>query len=196
MALLNDDAVVLRRLDYSETSQIVVMLARTHGKIRLIAKGIKRSTKTRFATAIDLLELGHVVWSSRPDRQRSLSPLTEWKQFNAFVGLRSSLSRLYAAQYAAEITSELTADEDPHPKLFDALVEYLKAVTLSDEPLVPLCAYLRVVLIEIGLMLRGDAPRDERHLGGAHDQGGQSNRTYRACSHPSAPNSWSRASSR
>jgi len=127
MALRSDLAVVLRRLDYSETSQILVLFSRKHGKIRLIAKGIKRSTKNRFAPAIDLLEVGQVVWSARLDRQQNLATLTEWKQLEAFCQLRENLDRLYAAEYAAEVTSEVTQDGDPHPALYEALVQFLKS---------------------------------------------------------------------
>ena len=47
-----DQAIVLGRLDYSETSQVHVLFAREHGKVRAIAKGIKRGTKKRFAAAV------------------------------------------------------------------------------------------------------------------------------------------------
>ena len=90
MSLISDKAIVLRRLDYSETSQILALFTREHGQVRVIAKGIKRSTRSRFAVGIDLLELGHVVWSAREDRPQNLGILTEWKQVNAFVGLREN----------------------------------------------------------------------------------------------------------
>ncbi len=156
MPLLSDQAVVLRRLDYSESSQIVVLFTREHGLVRAIAKGIKRGTKTRFAAAIDLLELGQMVWSSRPDRQGSLAILTEWKQTKGFIALRDRLERLYAAQYAAEITSELTAELDPHPVLFDALVSLLAESCTLSQPLAVLCGFQRTLLIEVGLMPQMD----------------------------------------
>ena len=55
MPLVKDEAIVLRRLDSSESSQVLVFFTREHGPQRLIAKGIKRGTKQRFATGIDLL---------------------------------------------------------------------------------------------------------------------------------------------
>lgn len=181
MPLLTDRAVVLRRLDYSETSQIVVLLTREHGLVRAIAKGIKRGTKTRFAAAIDLLELGQLVWSSRPDRLGSLSILTEWKQAKGFIGLRDRLERLYAAQYAAEITSELTTELDPHPVLFDALVELLTESCTLSQPLAILCVFQRTLLIEIGLMPQMECcvacgsilelPPDQRAYFSSHDGG-------------------------
>ncbi len=181
MALLSDRAIVLRRLDYSETSQILALFTREHGQVRVIAKGIKRSTRSRFAVGIDLLELGHVVWSARADRPQNLGILTEWKQVNAFVGLRERLERLHAAQYAAEITAELTIDRDPHPTLFDHLQLFLGKLSVvscqlpvlssqlsvvspqssvlspeSSQSLASLCEFQRSLLIEIGLMPQGE----------------------------------------
>lgn len=165
MSLCSDFAVVLRRLDFSETSQVLVFFTRAHGQVRLIAKGIKRSTRTRYAAAIDLLELGQAVWSVRPDRQRSLSPLTEWRQVNGFSGVRTQLQALYAAQYAAEITSDLTAEDDPHPRLFDALVTALSTLAAAPQaPLAALCAYQQALLEQVGLMPATDCCQECRRV--------------------------------
>jgi DNA repair protein RecO (recombination protein O) len=148
--LVKDIAIVLRRLDYSETSQVLAMFTRRHGQQRVIAKGIKRSTKTRVAVGIDLLEVGRLVFSRRSGKEDRLATLTEWHQEDNFPHLRRDLSRCYAAQYAAEVTSQLTETHDPHPKLFDGLHGFLRA--LGHEPVtVALASYLWLMLTEIGL---------------------------------------------
>ncbi len=150
MTLIKDSAVVLRRLDYSETSQVLSMFTREHGQQRLIAKGVKRSTKTRVAVGIDLLESGRVVFSRRPGKEDNLATLTEWHQEDNFAHLRRDLTRCYAAQYAAEVTSHLTEVHDPHPGLFDGLLGLLRSLETGDA-LSTLAAYLWLLLTEIGL---------------------------------------------
>ncbi|MCZ6698835.1 MAG: DNA repair protein RecO [Planctomycetota bacterium] len=150
MASVKDVAIVLRRLDYSETSQVLAMLTREHGQQRLIAKGIKRSTKTRTAVGIDLLELGNLVYTRRPGREDTLGTLIEWRQRENFAHLRRDLVRLYAAQYAAEVSSHLTEIHDPHPALFDAL-ERLFVRLATDDAVAELGAFLWRMLKEIGL---------------------------------------------
>jgi len=150
MAALKDDAVVLRRLDYSETSQVLALFTRSHGKARVIAKGVKRSTKTRFAPALDLLDVGTVVISVRHPRQEALGILTEWRQSTPAGALRERLDRLYAAQYAAALTSELTEDWDPHPYLFDALSRLFADLSRADRVLALLLRFQRVLLAEVG----------------------------------------------
>ncbi len=150
MALVKDAALVLRRLDYSETSQVLAILTRNHGPQRLIAKGVKRATKKGGGHAIDLLELGEVVFSLRPDKDGTLAVLTEWHQQETFPHLRLDLPRCYAAQYAADVTAQLTEAHDPHPGLFDGLSALLLALADQTPPLA-LVQYLWLLLREIGL---------------------------------------------
>lgn len=152
MSLISDQAISLRRTDYSETSQILVLLTRAHGKQRLIAKGTKRSTKKRFAAAIDLLERGEVVFSRRPGSEADLSILVEWNQRELYAGLRTDLRRLYGAQYLAEVIPALVESDDPHPHLFDALADTLSHMSQGSEPLAPVVRCQVALLVEIGLM--------------------------------------------
>ena len=109
----SDRAVVIRLTDYSETSQIVSFFTQRHGQTRLIAKGIKRGTKKRFKTGMDLLELGEVAFApARGDAE--LGTQTSWHQIDMFDGLRRQLPRLYAGLYLAELLGTLTEQGDPH----------------------------------------------------------------------------------
>lgn len=131
MSLVNDEAVVLRLSDFSETSQVATLLSRRHGKLRLLAKGARRSTKERFVPGLDLLEWGDVLY--RPARgDGQLGTLAEWKQRELFLGLRDSLAAAQFAQYAAEITTMLVAEDDPHATLFEALLTLLGGLAGED----------------------------------------------------------------
>jgi len=157
MPIIRDEAVVLGRLDYSESSQILVLFTREHGKARSIAKGIRRGTKTKFAAGIDLLDVGAVVLSARQERGEALATLTEWKQTEALSGLRARLARLHAALYAAELTTRLTEDWDPHPRLFDYLMKTLRDLNRTDEVLTPTVRFQVALLRDIGAQPRFDA---------------------------------------
>lgn len=156
MPIISDQAIVLGRLDYSETSQVMVLYTREHGKVRVIAKGIKRGTKTRFAAGIDLLDIGNVMLSSKQERSANLATVTEWKQIRSLPGLREKLFRIHAGQYAAEITSGLTEDWDPHVELFDALMILLTQLSDQGESLISIVVYQRSLLDSIGSQPRFD----------------------------------------
>ncbi|MCZ7629030.1 MAG: DNA repair protein RecO [Microthrixaceae bacterium] len=57
MALYRDSAVVLRTYKLGEADRIVVLMARAHGKVRAVAKGVRR-TGSRFGSR---MEPGSVV---------------------------------------------------------------------------------------------------------------------------------------
>jgi DNA repair protein RecO (recombination protein O) len=126
MPLVSDRCICLRKLDYSETSQILMVLSREHGIVRMMAKGAHRRTKagaSRFDGGIDLLDIGQGVFS--PDPSRELALLTDWKLEEGHLNLRGSLRALYLALYAAELASVLFEEHDPHPEVFDRLLNAL-----------------------------------------------------------------------
>src|SRR5262245_53546498 len=108
-----DNAVVLRLSDYSESSQIVSLFARDAGLVRLIAKGMRRSTRSRPAVGLDLLELGEVEFAPAHG-EAGLGTLAEWQQVDSFLRLRADLPRLLSGLYAAELTAATTQEHDPH----------------------------------------------------------------------------------
>ena len=150
--MIKDDAIVLRRLDYSETSQVLAIFTRGHGQQRVIAKGIKRSTKQRASVGIDLLELGSVVIFQRSGHEDRMGTITEWQQRTTFPHVRADLIRWHAAQYAAEAVAQLTEVHDPHALLFDALATFLDRLK-QEEPLSILDQFLWSMLAQIGLRL-------------------------------------------
>jgi len=132
MPVYNDQAVVLRLTDYSETSQIASLFTAEHRLVRLIAKGSRRGTRKRIAVGLDLLEYGELAFV-RPRGDASLGTLTEWSQRNVFTGLRRELVRQYAAYYAIELVGRLTEEYDPHRELFIALLELLEKLCDAEQ---------------------------------------------------------------
>jgi len=115
-------AVVLRTTDFSETSKVVTLLTRPLGRVQALAKGARR-LKSSLRLSLELLSLCRIVVLTRSSG--ALDLLTEAEVIDAYPGLRGGLYALYSGLYAAEIVAGLTADHDPHPELFDALVRLL-----------------------------------------------------------------------
>jgi DNA repair protein RecO (recombination protein O) len=125
MASEKATAIVLRVIEFSETSGVITLFTREFGKVRALAKGARRP-KGPFESALDLLALVRIVFLRKSSD--SLDLLTEAKLERRFRPPGGDLSSLYAAYYVAELLSELTDDYDPHPKLFDAADETLVAL--------------------------------------------------------------------
>jgi DNA repair protein RecO (recombination protein O) len=130
MPRIKDQAVCLRLLDWSETSQIVEMLTREHGKVRGLAKGSKRfapSSIARFSGGIELMTAGQLLANSKANTE--LLNITEWDLQQPWWHLRQNLRAWQLGMYAVDLTAQLLADHDPHPASFDALFDYLENST-------------------------------------------------------------------
>ena len=126
MPMARDRCVCLRKVEYSETSQILLLFGREHGLLRVIAKGAHRRTKagaSKFDGGVDLLDVGDAVFTFEPARE--LNTLTEWGLREGHLSLRTSLRAVYLAQYAAELVALLFQEHDPHPTLFDRMTAML-----------------------------------------------------------------------
>lgn len=125
--MVSDRCICLRKVEYSETSQILTLFARAHGRVQVIAKGAHRRTKagaSKFDGGVDLVDLGEAVLSHSPERE--MSPLCEWHQVDGHLELRRNLRSMHLACYAAELVNVLIEEHDPHPELFDRMQQTLK----------------------------------------------------------------------
>lgn len=126
MPLVHDRCICLRKVEYSETSQILLLFARQSGIQRVIAKGAHRRTKagsSKFDGGADLLDVGQAVFTQKLEKDLGL--LTEWSLREGHLRLRRDLRGMYLGLYAAELVSHLFEEHDPHPEVFDRLAQTL-----------------------------------------------------------------------
>lgn len=152
MALITDHAICLRKLDYSQTSQLLLLFSQSLGLVKVLAKGAFRRTKkghSKFDGGLDLFDLGQAILSHAPHKELSL--LTEWSLDDGHLALRSSLRGLMLAHFLTEITAETLATHDPHAKLFLDLAHTLPRLATPAREQWSLW-YLQRTLTESGFM--------------------------------------------
>lgn len=115
-------AVALRKIDYSETSQVVHFYSRDAGKITAIAKGSKRE-KSAFHGPFDLFTVYELVRIEKGDGR--LDIITQAQVVRDFLNLRTDLSRYAAAGYVAEFVDEMTLEGQQNPGLYELLIRTL-----------------------------------------------------------------------
>jgi len=157
--LTKDMAICIRAVDFSETSQIVTFFTRASGKVAVIAKGSKRP-KSAFEGPIELLSFGTIVFSN--STKEKLATLTEFESAHGGAGLTNlpkDLFTLNCGLFAAELVNHLTNDYDPHPELFDSLLEFLQSANEQQaagdrrrDMLGLLILFQLALLKEVGLM--------------------------------------------
>ncbi len=108
----DEPAYVLHRYDWSETSLIVEVFSRHHGRVVLVAKGAKRPTSS-YRPVLLPLQLLRLGWSG--DAEVRTLKAAEWG--GGAVMPRGDA--LMAGFYLNELMMRLLARDDPHPALFD-----------------------------------------------------------------------------
>jgi DNA repair protein RecO (recombination protein O) len=155
MPTLTDNAICIRRWDFSETSQTVSLFLRGHGIVRGVVKGAKRA-RGGFEGGIDLLTLGQVVAIVKP--ARDLATVTQWRLLDSFRALREHLGANRAGLYMADLVHHMLTEHDPHPALFDALRSSLEGLGDVGRIDVALLGFEWTVLRETGF--RPELDRD------------------------------------
>jgi DNA repair protein RecO (recombination protein O) len=146
-------AVIFRWRAYGESDKIVTFLTRDFGKLTGIAKGARRSRR-RFVNSLEPLARVQAHFRQRPGS--SLAFMESCDLLHPPGELTEPLRFAYAS-YLAELTDQLTVEEDPVPELYVLLHEGLSV--LANRPASG--AFLRA--FEIRLLARaGYEPQFEQ----------------------------------
>ena len=135
MSYEQTDAIVLKIVEFSESSCIVSLLTRDFGKIQVIAKGARR-LKNPFDNSIDLLCLCRATFINK--QRDSLDILTEAKLLRRFRAASRDLNRLYSGYYVAELLNALTDNHNPDRPLFELAERVLSEIDCQDSDLLRL----------------------------------------------------------
>lgn len=145
-----DQAVVLRSHKFGEADRVVVLLTEKHGKVRAVARGVR---KTRSSIGARLEPMSHVDVSLR--RGRGLDTVSEVRLVEPFAALRNDLDRTAQAMAMLEAVDTLTPDSEPVAHLYDILSRALRTLNERMSPFMLGAFFWRLLLIE------GHAPQTE-----------------------------------
>ncbi len=111
--IVDEPAYVLHRYDWSESSLILEVLTRHHGRIALVAKGAKKPS-SNFRPILLPLQPLHLAFGGDAEIRTLRS--SEWMGGHVMP----TGEALMAGYYLNELLIRLLARDDPHPALFDA----------------------------------------------------------------------------
>jgi DNA repair protein RecO (recombination protein O) len=134
MALTTTTALCLRKIDFSETSQILTLLTDKLGIVGAIAKGAKRA-KSSVGGPLDLMCLYNVVLYDR-SRRGTLSILAQAELIDFFPASRRDYARFRAIESMRELLLAVeVGPQDAAPVMLSA-VRALRALGTQAPPLV------------------------------------------------------------
>jgi len=115
MPVFSTPAILLHRLDYGDFDLILTFLSLERGKISLIAKAAKKSTK-RFAGILELFSLIEVVGST--SRGRGLPVLQEAILQSPFSTIRDDIKKTAYASYWCELINKWVEENRKQVQLY------------------------------------------------------------------------------
>jgi DNA repair protein RecO (recombination protein O) len=124
MPLHEAEAIVLRQYSLSDSDRIIVCVTREFGKVRGVAKGVKRPN-SRIAGSLE--PLNHIRLEFFVKEGRELHQIRQADLIHSYLGKNPSLDQVYAFSYFAELANEIVQDNQCNQPLFRLLLACLEA---------------------------------------------------------------------
>lgn len=150
-----DHGLVIQRINFRESSLVLKVLTRTHGKQTFMARGVRKNSRDGRRAALSGFHT--IDFEGQARSQTAMLLLTRADIGHARHRLLHQPTALAAAQVMQEIISRLTVDADPCEALFDLTSSFLDLLEAGKDPLLHLAVCLgRVIhLLGYGWRLEG-----------------------------------------
>ena len=146
MPVFTSPAVLLRKLDYGDFDLILTFLSLQRGKISLIAKSAKKSTK-RFAGILELFSLMEVVAST--GKGRGLPVLQEATLISPFSTIRNDIHKTAYASYWCELINNWVEKNQKQVQLFYLLKYVLNQLDSGESPAAQISILFQMKLLHL-----------------------------------------------
>lgn len=142
---LHLEAVVLRHTDWGEADRLLVLFGREAGKIRAIAKGVRK---------LHSRKAGHLEPFTRVKlllaRGRDFWIVTQAETVDAYLPIRDDLVRTAYAAYVIELLDRFTYEEGQNRGIYQSLVDVLQLVAHLPDPFAAVRHYELRLLDQLG----------------------------------------------
>jgi DNA repair protein RecO len=149
MNQLQTRGIVLSRTDFGEADRILTVLTRQHGKLRLMAKGVRR-VKSKLAGGIELFSVSDLTYISGRGEIGTLISSRLDKHYGNIV------KKLDRVQFGYELLKQLNkvTEDAPEPDYFDLAQQALIALDNDKIDLSLIEAWFKAQLLKMS----GHAP--------------------------------------
>jgi len=121
---VNTSGIVLREVQYKDSSKILTILTSSEGKLTVSAHGAHRKN-SKLAATTGLLVFSEMTLLKKKDRWT----MTEARSIEQFTGLRDDLNLLALGAYIAELTEAVADEDSPNPELLPLCLNALYALS-------------------------------------------------------------------
>lgn len=131
------EGVVVRGVDFSETSRIVTFLTPNRGRLACMAKGVRRKN-SRAAAVLGTFNRVELVYYWKEGR--TVQPLAEATLLDGFAAIKKDLEKSVFAAFPVEIAANAAYEDEPSEEMYAVLVQGLEALgAWPGEPCIHAC---------------------------------------------------------
>ena len=141
--LYRDTAVVLRTYRLGEADRIVVLLTEEHGKVRAVAKGVRKTT-SRFGARLEPMSHVRLLLA----QGRELDIVSQADVVETIAPLVADLDHLTNGMAVLEAADQIALDREPAPHLYRMVVGALRTIAERSGPLVVPGFYWKLLAVE------------------------------------------------
>lgn len=131
MPTFSTPAIMLRRIEFGDYDIIITFFTLNQGKVSVIAKSAKKSTK-RFSGILELFSALDIVYGSA--RGKGLPVLKEAMLKQPFLKIRADIKKTAYASYWAELINEWMEKSEKQPNLYYLLKYVLGELDFDHTP--------------------------------------------------------------
>jgi len=121
---LTIQAIVLRVTDYNDHDALLTVLSRSHGKLTIKARGLRRKN-SRLIAPCQLLAFGEFTLFE----YKGQYTVNEAHSLELFSQLRRNLTKLSLGTYFAQVAEVISQEDMPNPELQSLLLNCLYALS-------------------------------------------------------------------
>jgi DNA repair protein RecO (recombination protein O) len=131
MPIHKTEAIVLRRIDFRETSLIVDLYTRDFGKLSGLLKGI-RTEPDKFASSVEISSHNDVIFYRSTNSTLHLVSACDLK--DNFFNIRKSMVKAGMMGIMMELVASVMQPEDKNEEVFNLALECLKELEATSSP--------------------------------------------------------------
>ncbi|OGI11020.1 MAG: DNA repair protein RecO [Candidatus Margulisbacteria bacterium GWF2_35_9] len=120
---LKTEGINLKTINYSESSQIVIIFSKEHGKMSLLAKGVKKSSRS-YKGKLQTFMHNHYLVS----KKTTMGIISQIDSIHPFLDLSKNYEKISAAYQCLDIVYKIIQDNHQYTELFDCLLQTLKEI--------------------------------------------------------------------
>ena len=150
------EGIILKRQNFGEADRVLTVFTLHHGKIRCLAKGVRKPT-SRKSASVELFNRITLFLA----KGRNIDILTQTETLENFPGIRKNLKAVKAAYHCVELVERMTAENQEHPLVLEELLKMLRRINQKQHATRgEIVAFEKKILQELGFGLPKEQSSD------------------------------------